>query len=512
MVKTIDIRPEVAMYSAFARLNYTPWHALAEFVDNSLQSYLANKRALRKADGSNYTLRVDISIDDGLITIIDNAAGIAERDFGRAFRPAAVPPDRTGLSEFGLGMKAAACWFAKEWSVRTSALGETVRREVYFDVPQISTSGLDKVAIVSRKEAKNRHYTHIVLKDLNHQPRTKTIGKIKSHLASIFRKFILSGELLLWVGDDMLSYEEPEMLVAPHYKRKGKPRLWRKDISVVLDNGAQIEGWAGLLDKGSAANAGFAIFRRKRLIQGSVGTAYRPEEIFGKSNSFVYQRLVGEINVKGFSVSHTKDGVQWYELEEEITKRLKKELDKGSLPLIQQALHYRKGRTASPPTTMHHAAQDATANVVQSLPPVVDEQLSRSPDNPPSPPRRLTTPKEGSSKSDGLMKLEHAGRTWRISVQLENGAESDKWIRHSFDPRKTRDRIVIRINTQFPFQKRFATPDHSELIPFTRIGAALAIAEITARESDVPKAGIVRQNFDELLRALSGPVGEYQDD
>ena len=43
----VEIRPEVAMYAAFARLNYEPWYALAEFVDNSLQSYLANRSALQ---------------------------------------------------------------------------------------------------------------------------------------------------------------------------------------------------------------------------------------------------------------------------------------------------------------------------------------------------------------------------------------------------------------------------------------------------------------------------------
>ena len=37
--------------------------------------------------------------------------------------PAAIPPDRSGLSEFGMGMKSAACWFAPRWSVRTKALG-----------------------------------------------------------------------------------------------------------------------------------------------------------------------------------------------------------------------------------------------------------------------------------------------------------------------------------------------------------------------------------------------------
>src|SRR5689334_17458714 len=123
----VEIRPEVAIYAAFARLNYEPWYALAEFVDNALQSYLANRSALQELHGASFRLHVGISITDDRIEIRDNAAGIALPDFPRAFRPATPPPDTSGLSEFGLGMKAAACWFSRRWTVSTRALGEPVQ-------------------------------------------------------------------------------------------------------------------------------------------------------------------------------------------------------------------------------------------------------------------------------------------------------------------------------------------------------------------------------------------------
>ena len=37
----IDISPPPNVYATFGRLNYTPWHAIAEFVDNATQSYFA---------------------------------------------------------------------------------------------------------------------------------------------------------------------------------------------------------------------------------------------------------------------------------------------------------------------------------------------------------------------------------------------------------------------------------------------------------------------------------------
>jgi Histidine kinase-, DNA gyrase B-, and HSP90-like ATPase len=117
----VNIRPGVSVLSVLRHLNYSPWFALAEFVDNSLQSYIENKSKLHELHGPAWRLRVSIDIDTswpGRITIRDNAAGIGNDAFPRAFRPAVIPPDRTGLSEFGMGMKSAACWFAPNWQYR----------------------------------------------------------------------------------------------------------------------------------------------------------------------------------------------------------------------------------------------------------------------------------------------------------------------------------------------------------------------------------------------------------
>src|SRR5215467_13055071 len=129
----INIRPEVTILSVLRHLNYKPWFALAEFVDNSIQSFLSSRERLISEDGRGFQLKVEIEYEDSgetRLTVRDNAAGICERDYARAFRPAEIPPDRSGLSEFGIGMKSAACWFGSRWRVRTSALGEAVEKTV----------------------------------------------------------------------------------------------------------------------------------------------------------------------------------------------------------------------------------------------------------------------------------------------------------------------------------------------------------------------------------------------
>ena len=299
------------MYAAFARLNYKPWYALAEFVDNALQSALSNIEALQAASGGNYYLLVEVDASEEHIEIRDNAAGIQESAYARAFLPASPPQDTSGLSEFGLGMKAAASWFARQWSVRTTALGEPVERTIIFDIPKIVETNCEHLEPVERHARAEDHFTTISLSNLQVRPKGRTLAKIREHLSSIYRMFVRDGLLQLRFNGELLTYEPSTFLVASYYSSPDpQPVTWRKDIELDMGDGHRVKGWAGILARANVTNAGFAVFRRRRLIQGSRGEAYRPEKIFGKPNKFVYQRLVGELEVEGFSVSHTKDGIQ----------------------------------------------------------------------------------------------------------------------------------------------------------------------------------------------------------
>src|SRR5277367_6800668 len=95
----VSIRPGVGILSVLRHLNYKPWFAMAEFVDNSLQSYLQNRDQLEKLHGKDFRLKVDIEIDrsdETRITIRDNAAGIASTDYARAFRRRNCPTIEPG--------------------------------------------------------------------------------------------------------------------------------------------------------------------------------------------------------------------------------------------------------------------------------------------------------------------------------------------------------------------------------------------------------------------------------
>jgi hypothetical protein len=496
------------MYAAFARLNYRQWYALAEFVDNSLQSALANIDALRRVDGPDYHLRVEINVSEDGIEVRDNAAGIKSSEYARAFLPAAPPADTSGLSEFGLGMKAAASWFSRQWSVRTSALGEPVERSITFDIPRIVASNCEYLEPVERVALSDEHFTTLVLRDLQVIPRGRTLGKIKDHLRSIYRIFLRDGLLELRFNDEPLSYEAPTFLHAPYYAMPTEPAVtWRKSIDLDLGDGHRVKGWAAILARASVTNAGFSIFRRRRLIQGSHGDGYRPEVIFGKPNKFVYQRLVGELEVEGFAVSHTKDGIQWEDWEEDILTWVKDRLDEEPLPLLDQATNYR-ARPIPNRDVVQQATRDTSQAIAQHLPPIIDEQIRSKPDDRPLPDELDELNERPTGSAQVELKLDHAHRRWTVTIELESEPSREAWYELAetvADGDVTR--VHIRVNLGHPFMARFTSPDGDEIIPFTRLAAGLAIAEITAREVGVRQAGTLRMNLNQILRsALSGPI------
>ncbi len=496
------------MLGVLRHLNYKAWFALAEFVDNSVQSYSKHKKELFGLHGSQFRLQVKINIDESLsrITIRDNAAGIQQSEYSRAFRPAAVPSDRTGLGEFGMGMKSAACWFTDNWTVRTSALNESTERVVKFDINKIVEDSIDELEILENRQDVNMHFTEIILKDVHHLPVRRTLGKIKDHLTDIYREFIRNDELTLMVNEEQLKYESPRILNAPYYKEKdGVNRLWRKEIKMDFGDGLSVSGFAALREKGSTHRAGFSLFRRRRVIQGSGDECYRPEFVFGRSNSYRYQRLFGELHLDGFEVSHTKDGFRWDENEQPFLELLREELDKEDLPLLTQAENYRARVTKDSHEYQERkeaakVAMDNTVSVLKEHLPTLLPNLIESSQTK----EKIIDPLPTSSVEKRSFIIRFNDQTWKININLDDDPAVNDWLAAPIykDEENT---ININVSIVHPFMEQFVT-GKEELEVALRVASAIALAEVITRKSGVKFAGRVRGNINEILKdALSNP-------
>jgi hypothetical protein len=133
-----------------------------------------------------------------------------------------------------------------------------------------------------------------------------------------FRNHVLS---LFW-GDERLIWEDdPNRFLLDH---AGRP--YKKDFKFSVAN-KKVTGWVGVLARGSRENAGFSIIHCGRVVRG-YPDSWRPESLYGQfqgSNDLVNQRLVGEIHLDDFDVSHTKDDILWLgDQEEKVQEGLKK--------------------------------------------------------------------------------------------------------------------------------------------------------------------------------------------
>lgn len=511
-ISRVSIRPGVSVLSVLAHLNYRPWFALSEFVDNAIQSHLQHREMLAVRGGDPLRISIDISsADGGRVTIRDNAAGISAADFTRAFRPAQLPPDTTGLCEFGMGMKSAACWFSPIWHVRTSALGESFERIVQFDIARIVQDNLEELGVEASPASPDSHFTEIVLERLHHIPTGRTVGKIKEHLSEIYRIFAREGTLVLMFNGEQLVYHEPEVLVSPRFnsnnEAEGDEIIWRKDLSFDFGEDLKATGFAALRKTGSTTHAGFSLFRRKRLIQGSGDEKYRPTLIFGHPNDYAYQRLFGELHIDGFQVSHTKDGFQWDQNEQPFLELLRDELDEEPIPLLRQSRNLRIRPTRRQLRAASAEAMTRTGTTLErDLPPVASAIASECPQE--TLPNELPAVELAAQR---IIDIEFDQRRWRIVLEMTDDPAVGDWLevseaalRNAPAGSEGREMIGLRMSVVHPFVSRFAAADRDKLEPLLRVAAALGLAEKLAREGGVRGAGAIRSNVNKILRdALS---------
>lgn len=341
MPDQIQFRLGLDTISSYKRLDYSPWHAIAEFVDNSTQSFFNNEDALRAAFEAedDATLRVDVAYDrdNDLIRVSDNAMGMNRDELDYGLEVGARPANTSGRSKYGMGMKTAACWLGNEWTVRTKKLGETVELQVTINVDTVAGGDRDLPTRELSDQDPAAHYTIIEITQLNRPPRGQTIRKIKDFLSSMYRQDLKDGILdLRWQGEQ-LGWEFPDDLFL--HSRDGS--IYKKKFIFEVDEKVA-QGWVGILERGSRAKAGFSILHAGRVVKGWP-ESWRPTSIYGQfqgSNDLINQRVVGEIELDDFEVTHTKDDILWFGEEEELVET---KLREEAADYIEVAKHRRKG-------------------------------------------------------------------------------------------------------------------------------------------------------------------------
>lgn len=336
----LQLGPEIIL--SYKRLAYKPWYALAEFVDNSTQAYFNNRSKLDRVyaqSGTKLTVEIVAGTDarGDFIRIKDNSIGMSKRELTNAVIIGKPPANTRGRSKYGLGLKTGACWFGDLWSVKTKKLGLETSHTIVVDVPRVASNHL-LLPYTKEPAPSDEHYTVVEIRKLHRHIAGRTAGKIKDYLRSLYRVDIREDRLLLKWNDIRLSWDSD--IDARLYRRKDG-RLARTKFRFEVGN-KRVSGWAGVLAKGSRKDAGFSVIQAGRVITGWPDS-YRPATIYGSqeggSNDLVNQRLLGELFLHGFEVSHTKDQILFDDDDQDMLER---RLEQKLAGLRQLAQSYRK--------------------------------------------------------------------------------------------------------------------------------------------------------------------------
>ena len=366
----VDVSPEMGLYKILQRQSYGIGTALAEFVDNSVQSFNDRYNAIKASEGSEPSLKVRIVISsaDRRIMIEDNAGGINRQNFQKAIRMGyggQAGPDPKGLSVYGIGMKSSAIWFSNKWSIETSALGSSEKLTTSFDLDQLLNSDSSTIEVNTSPENMKEHYTKIIITDCLRaldDPDKQFENMVLPYLQETFFKFknvfieIVHDNLLLTTDKAYLTVPTP--LIYPRVdnnaiKLSDDSFTWRKTLDFNHEN-KKIRGFIMIMNSGSYLSPGIRLLRNRRVIFGTRGgdRQNKPRVLLGTSNKYAAQRLYGEITLNDFPVNFMKTG---FDINMESLYRAIKSQISASPPdvledFVQQATHYRKNKSSPGPT------------------------------------------------------------------------------------------------------------------------------------------------------------------
>lgn len=515
MNRKINIRPTTGVYQTYKNQKYDPWSAIAEFVDNSTQSYYDN---ISKLESTKYWKGLNISIEykkdnelgDCLI-IKDNAYGMNFYDFKRAIVLDSPPPKAT-RSEFGMGLKMAACWFGRKWRVESTELGSNIKYITNVDIESLAKYKNEEIEVEEVQCNPKEHGTTITIWNLNRKITGRQIGKTKDQLRGMYRSDIRNGQISIYYNGEKLYYEEPKVLVEE--LADGNKKVWKKEVDFIVENGDQqykVYGFIALRETASVSSAGFALLRRGRVIIGGYENTYRPEEVFEKSNSFIYQRLFGELNLDEWPVTQTKDAFDWYSgLEDELINKLKEEC----VEYRKKAKVYRKNDKIKIAPSIESLVDKFTKAGIINKPEIKD-----LPNELESKPKKLTSEKEAINdnslesisnkqsnnieiigESGKKIKFECGEATYIFNLVLSMDDPNKNWLYISTN----NNEYTIEWNIRHPFFKPYID-DADFLSIMEQFIFAFSLAEIEAANTGINhkiEPSDIRMSMNDMLKKV----------
>ena len=514
-IQELNIQPQAGVIGVFSRLNYKPWYAIAEFVDNSTQSFYSHQRELAAAGIGEVEVSINYDSENDILTVEDTAFGMEIEDFSRAVKIDSPPENKNGRNEFGMGLKTAASWFGNIWSVRSTRLGSPYEYFTEINIPELRKNNVNVVSIKRTHTDLNAHGTTIIIRDVTKKiGSSRTKGKIVELLKSMYRRDLNNGLVRISYDGDALYYDEYDCL-------SFRDRVWRKDLDFSFEFDGKthhVVGFVGILANGGFGRAGFALFRRNRVVVGGEEFNYKPDEIFGQAQSTISHKLFGELDLDDFPINQAKDGFVWDDgLEEEFIWKLKAQIkeyiDIAKLTNKERAQEESTSKDVS--DNLQSQVQE-TINRISTIP--TEETPSVNPTISTELFDDLQTDldfyREYQAEQNNLPEeVDDKIRTYIIPIDRANKCEiSVQWTKGgpttwiNVDPAEDGSNAKVQLNINHPFFKPFSAQEDFKKV-LEKFAIAFALAEIRAKKNANEDGSVSPSSFryliNDYLRKLS---------
>lgn len=509
----ISFKATQGVYLTYKSYTYKAPQVFGEFIDNSIQSYESNKNLFSAID-ANHKLRVEISIewemgDDNVVkaksvTIQDNAAGMTAQEFSEAFNLADGDITRSGMNEFGVGMKAAAAWLGNRWIVETTSITDHITRVLDVDLTYICKNDIQELDSKETFDSNKKSGTILKITELWPENVIKKNGiedLIKS-IASIYRYFIRAKEMEIYFDDTLLHFEEYEPLVAPSYKDPDGPDVtWRCPVTASDKSGHRLSGFVALLKDTADEKRGVVIMRNHRVVMGfdpkdrTVGAEFN-----GQIGSNKYRRVYGELEIEGFKVAFGKNQVNDQDALEALCSIAAGKLKINGVSLLTQGDKYRKkAKKPQPPTPP--TPPPSTPAEPPTTPTPVPPKPTPTPPLPPETPRPvppiLNPPVPVPPSTEGALasgKFRFGGTDYTIRV--EPGTESDELFWNDLS-QKSKSILICKVKLSHPFFCAYGQPTKQMLAMIK----ALSIAKFKATIDNGGSASAMMNEFNQIINS-----------
>ena len=511
----ISFKATQGVYLTYRSYPYKTPQVFGEFIDNSIQSFENNKNLLTVAN-PNYRLKVEIDFEWALdsdnvvkakkITIRDNAAGMTEQQFEEAFDLANPEINRSGMNEYGVGMKAAASWLGNNWHIETTSITDGVTRVLDVDLTKITNDNIEELESNEISVPCSTHGTMFVIQELWPENAIKKddVKELIKSIASIYRYFIRRKEIQISIGEDILTFEDYEVLEAPSYKDLNGPLIkWTCSVATDDRRGHGISGFVALLKDTADEKRGVVIMRNHRVVMGfdpkdrTIG-----KDFIGQIGSNKYRRVFGELEITGFKVAFGKNQVNDPGLLEALCKQAAGKLIVKDTNLLTQCDKYRKAKKPSP--TLPMPVPPGSTPVPTPIPPVslTPTPPTPAPTGPPqhtvhiTPVPSPTIPVTGTLMTTGKFKLN--GETYKFV--MKHGTESSEMFWNDLS-QKSSNVLLCKVNMDHPFFKSYGKPD-KQVVAMMK---ALSIAKFKSSYIGPGTAINMMNEFNQIINTQEAP-------